>query len=206
MPPKKKEDKKQEEVADNSSLPKCKSWIFSIYWHPYLTLFHKYFKSPEFRVISKDDLANYLKEKSIEKNSENLAKALKTKIDEIELPIRKEKKEGTKPLQESPKKATPSPTPRIFDENKYDLFIYLKNFPSTKEEVTEINKLGIFMDLCYYVKPTRSHIESKWQAKLNLYKEKIQEIKKSGNRESLLASPNQPEDYPEAFQEIQNIH
>ncbi|CAG9330394.1 unnamed protein product [Blepharisma stoltei] len=207
MPPKKKEEKKQEEVIDNSTLPKCKTWIFTIYLHPYFTKLHQILKIQDLRVISKEDLLNYIKEKSLDKTPENLAKACRAKLDEIELPFRKERKDPPK-ATESPKKdkdkiVTPIATPR--PDDKFDVTVYFKNFPQSKEEVTELIKVGINIDLCYYVKPSQSYIQSKLEAKMKSYREKREEVRAAGAMESLLQIPTQPDDYPEGFMELQNL-
>ena len=142
----------------------------------------KYIKTNEFKTISRDDLLLSLKEKLVDPTPSSLASACRSKIDEILLPIRKEKKEVS----------------RKEDLDKPDCIIILRAYPLTSEEAVELDLSEYILDIYLYMRPSLSHIHNHFRKKTEHYSQKISEISSSGGDPSTLVSPVQPDLYPGA--------
>ncbi|OMJ77048.1 hypothetical protein SteCoe_23447 [Stentor coeruleus] len=178
---KKKEEKKQEDAIDISTLPPCKTMIISLIWHPYLALLSKYLKIHDFKLITREELIASVKEKALEPTPTNLSTICKNKIEELQLPIRKEKKEALKKEENS---------------GKYDLVIILKGFPLTLEETIELDTYELLIETLMYMRPTINHINNHLKKRTEIYNNKVQELTNNGLDPSTLIQPILPDLYP----------
>ena len=187
---KKKEEKKQEDVIDISTLPPCKTIIVSINWHIYLGALVKYLKLADYKVISREDLQTSLKEKSLDATAKNLSIICRSKIDEIELPLRKEKKD----------------TPRKDDFlDRFDLLIVLKGYPTSAEEIQELDVVEVIIEFCLYMRPSQHHQSLHFKRKFENYQQKLQELASANGDISPHSQPVLPEVYPEIVQELYKL-
>ena len=180
---KKKEEKKQEDTIDLSTLPPCKTMCVSLNWHTYLGSLIKHLKIADYKPISREDLMATLKEKSLESTPKNLAQICKSKIDEIQLPIRKEKKDQSKKEE----------------QEKFDLLILLKGYPVSYEEALELDQADIIIEIFLYMRPTLSHQNIHFKRKLEQYHQKTQEIINAGGDPQSIIQPVIPELYPQSL-------
>ena len=185
---KKKEEKKQEDVIDISTLPPCKTLLTTFTCHPYLSALNKYLKVTDFKLITRDDLLLALKEKSMEANPQNLALICKTKLEELTIPIRKEKKD-------SPRR----------DDSKFDLILVLKNYPMTSEESTELDTLDLNIEIFLYLRPNKSRISVNYSKKLEAFNTKLMELTNAGSDISALVQPSQPDLYPGSLMTLHSL-
>lgn len=188
MGAKKKEEKKQEDIVDISTLPQCKTVIATVNWHGYLSGLIKYLKLQDYKVISREDLLAILKEKTLDPTAKNLASVCKGKIEELELPLRKEKKD----------------TPRT-DYEKIDLLIVLKGYPLTSEETLDLDATDSFIDTYLYMRPTPHHQATHFKRKTEFYNQKLQELTASNSDTSALNQPVLPSIYPESLLEFYKL-
>ena len=141
MPPKRQEDKKHEETADESNLPKAQLWLVLVSLHEHIAILQKYFKQLNLKVLAREELLSYCTEKGLEQTPENLATACKEKLREIETPIRKEKKPE--------------------DPLRIDLIVLLKGYPGSYQE---FKQSGIDINMCLYLRPPKSYSQHKYLA------------------------------------------
>ena len=176
---KKKEEKKQEDIIDISTLPPCRTLLCTFAWHSYMSSLNKYLKLSDFRCITREDLLLSAKEKALDPTPSNLAQICKSKIEELQIPIRKEKKD----------------TPR--KENfKFDLILVLKNYPLTQEESLELDQSENQVEIFLYLRPNKQRITSQFNKKQENFNLKLQEIQNTGGDSSSLLPPVMPELYP----------
>jgi hypothetical protein len=180
---KKKEEKKQEDLIDFSNLPPCKTIIISFNWHPYVTGLIKFIKITDNRLISREDLVLLVKEKGLESTPATLASACRSKIEEYQIPIRKEKKDN----------------PKKEEVEKFDLIIILKGYPTTHEEAIELDLTESLIDICIYIRPTINHINNHYKQKLETYNQKLLELNNANADSNTLLHPVVPDLHPQVL-------
>ena len=101
MPPKRKDDKKEEEVVDLSTLPPWTVFFISIHWHSYLQHLQSLFNFSAFTIVTREEIETFAREKGIFQpetldaviTATQLAKAFKEKVFSLDVAGRKAKKE-----------------------------------------------------------------------------------------------------------------
>lgn len=179
---KKKEEKKQEDIIDLSTLPPCRTLLCTYAWHSYMSSLNKHLKLSELRCITREDLLSSAKEKTLDPTPSNLALICKTKIEELQLPIRKEKKDTQRK-----------------DESKFDLILVLKNYPVTQEECQELDQTDNLIEIFLYLRPAKHRISVQFTKKQEMFNIKLQEIQNAGGDTSNLFPPPMPDLYPGAL-------
>jgi hypothetical protein len=180
MPPKRKDDKKEEEVVDLSTLPPWTTFFISIHWHPYLQHLHQIFNFSPFTSVTREEIETFAREKGIFQpetpdatiTPSQLAKAFKEKVFSLDVAGRKAKKETLqkkeeveKLLKEAVDKGLPPPeiAPIEIDTSKPDRYYLVMNYPRTLEEAQELAKEGHTLHLFYVLRPSEKEQAKKYK-------------------------------------------
>lgn len=172
MPAKRKDEKKQEEDIDLSTLPPWISILTMIEWESSLSEVASLFPIYQFSLITRAELFAYSKEKGLISSTiteatipvQTLAKALSDKISFLDLQGRKQKREQLSKL-DPPERARPdsrqasqifsefATSPQLLYPQKPDKVYILLNFPRTLEEILATARYGINIQFFYYIRP-----------------------------------------------------
>ena len=174
MPARRKEEKKQEEDVDLSTLPPWISVFTMIEWDSSLSEVASLFPIYQFSLITRADLYNYSKEKGYIGNnvtessapSSALARALSEKVNSMDLQARKAKRDQMQRLEVGDKtqRTESRQTSQVFTEvsvaanypMKPDRTYILLNFPKTLEEIQVTSRFGISIQFFFYIRSESS--------------------------------------------------
>ena len=175
MRPKRKDEKKQDEEVDFSTLPPWSALLILVEWHPYLSDLKSLFSTSQFFPISREEIISYSREKGVippdaadsSLTPETMAKALKDKLLNLDVQGRKTKKEMIQKYELAEKQRAEAlekgqipienPVP-VFTNNKPDRIYLLSGFPKNQEEAIFMGKYGHCVHLFMYVKPETSEL------------------------------------------------
>ena len=205
MPPKRKDDKKEEEVVDLSTLPPWTTFFISIHWHPYLQHLQQIFNFSPFTSVTREEIETFAREKGIFQpetpdaviSPSQLAKAFKEKVFSLDVAGRKGKKETLqkkeeveKLIKEAADKGLPPPeiAPIEIDNYKPDRYYIVMNYPRTLEEAQEMAKEGHTLHLFYVLRPNEKEQAKKYQQLCEEYSIALKEFQARPVKEN----PNQP--------------
>ena len=178
MPARRKEEKKQEEDVDLSTLPPWISVFTMIEWDSSLSEVASLFPIYQFSLITRADLYNYSKEKGYIGNNvaesstpaSTLARALSEKVNSMDLQARKAKRDQMQRLdvQERGQRTESRQTSQVFTEvsvatnypMKPDRTYILLNFPKTLEEIQVTSRYGISIQFYFYIRGESSPASS----------------------------------------------
>ena len=112
MRPKRKDEKKQEEEVDLSTLPPWNSILVSVEWHPYLAEFKTLFPSSQFFPLTREDIIAYSREKAVippdmsdySIPTELMGRAFRDRLLNLDVQGRKAKKEMIQKYEQKEKK------------------------------------------------------------------------------------------------------
>ncbi|CAG9328564.1 unnamed protein product [Blepharisma stoltei] len=217
MPPqgKKKDDKKQEEDIDLSTLPPWTAFFVLVEWHPFISDFKNFFNTSQFTNITRDELIAHAKEKGFWVDNaddsiapELLGRAFREKVFTNDILNRKLKKEkilkieqAEKTKQEAIEKGLPVPDipVPVIDNTKPDIFYLVSGYPQTADEAEVLGKLGYGINLSLYVKPEKTELAEMYD---NMCKEFVKKLEEGASDQ--LKEPELPPEFPTHWKALQN--
>ena len=176
MRPKRKDEKKQEEEVDFSTLPPWSAFVVIVEWHPYTSELKTLFPTSQFFPLSREEIILYSRERGTiapevtdsQLSAEALGKAFRDKLLSLDVQGRKAKKETIQKYEQAEKQRAeaiekgqvPLENPIApFNSSKPDRIYLISGFPRSQEEAEFMGRYGHCVHLLMYVKPEASDIK-----------------------------------------------
>lgn len=186
MRPKRKDEKKQEEEVDFSTLPPWSALVLVMEWHPYVSDLKALFPTSQFFPISREEIIQYSRDKGTilpettdsMLTPEILGRALRDKLLNLDVQGRKAKKEMIQKYELAEKQRAEAiekgqiplenPIPP-FNPNKPDQIYLLSGYPKSQAEAEYMGKFGHCVHLYMHVKPEYTELKAQHQKLLEEY-------------------------------------
>ena len=186
MRPKRKDEKKQEEEVDFSTLPPWSAFTVIVEWHPYLSDLKSLFPTSQFFPLSREEIILFSRDRGTippelsdsQLTAEILGKALRDKLLNLDVQGRKAKKETIQKYELSEKQRAEAiekgqvpqdnPIPQS-NPSKPDRIYLISGFPRSQEEAECMGRYGHCVHLLMFVKPEASELKAQHQRLLEEY-------------------------------------